>query len=50
VAADPLPMLPSAPQLAWLVTQAPSALSEADAAAVARIEQDPEAARAIWHA
>jgi transposase len=39
------PALPSPSQLAWLLVQPPSALSGPDAALVARVEQDPTAAR-----
>jgi hypothetical protein len=41
---DGAPALPSPSQLAWLLVQPPSALSEPDAALVARVEQDPTAA------
>ena len=37
--------MPSPSQLAWLLVQPPSALSGPDAALVARVEQDPTAAR-----
>jgi transposase len=43
-AQDGAPALPSPSQLAWLLVQPPSALSEPDAALVARVEQDPAAA------
>src|SRR4051812_24019728 len=39
------PALPSPPQLAWLLIQPSAALSVSDAALVARVEQDCEAAR-----
>src|SRR3954471_3001884 len=44
-AQDSAPALPSPSQLAWLLVQPPSALSGPDAALVARVEQDPTAAR-----
>ena len=37
--------MPSPSQFAWLLVQPPSALSGPDAALVARVEQDPTAAR-----
>jgi transposase len=41
---DHLPALPPAARLAWLLIQPPAALSAADAATTARVEQDREAA------
>lgn len=38
-------LLPSATQLAWLVTRKPTALAADDAAVLARVEQDAEVAR-----
>jgi transposase len=43
----PVPALPSARQLAWLLVQAPEALDKAQAASLARIAQDAEVARAV---
>ena len=43
----PVPALPSARQLAWLLVQAPEELDEAQAASLARITQDEEVARAV---
>ena len=41
---DRPPVLPSPTRLAWLLVQAPTALSASEAALVARVEQDREAA------
>ncbi len=43
-ARDPVPALPTVPQLAWLLVQPAAALDPADAAIAARVEQDTQTA------